>query len=87
MYNCVSEPTLRVKKIKGLLQYFVLLKDISNNKEDKQKLGKSSCGFHIVNIWIVRLTLGLISLVDDNHVDNILKEFFFFFCMYTLYRL
>ena len=32
------------------------------------------CGFHIVNIWLVHLTRGLISLVTDNHVDNILKE-------------
>ena len=31
-------------------------------------------GFHIVNILLLRLTLGLISLVNDNHVDNIRME-------------
>ena len=27
-----------------------------------------------MNIWLVRLTSGSISLVNDNHVDNNLKE-------------
>ena len=31
-------------------------------------------GFHIANIWLVRLMVGLISLVNDNHVNNNLKE-------------
>ena len=34
----------------------------------------TGCGFHIVNNWLVRLTHGLISLVNDNHADNYLKE-------------
>ena len=33
-------------------------------------------GFHIVNNLLVRLTRGLISLVNDNHVDNYLKNSF-----------
>ena len=32
------------------------------------------CRFHIVNNWLVRLTPGLISLVNDNHVKNNRKE-------------
>ena len=36
----------------------------------------TGCGFHIVNIWLVRLSRGLISLFNDNYVDNyVLKEF------------
>ena len=35
---------------------------------------ETCCGFHIVNNWLVHLTCGLISLVNDNHVDNNLKE-------------
>ena len=32
------------------------------------------CGVHIVNNWLVRLTRSLISLVNENYVDNNLKE-------------
>ena len=34
----------------------------------------TDCGFHIVNIWLVRLTCGLISLVNDNDVNNNCQE-------------
>ena len=34
----------------------------------------TGCGFHSVNDWLVRLTRDLISLVNDNHVDNNLLE-------------
>ena len=34
----------------------------------------TGCGFHIVINWLVQLTGGLISLVNDNHLDNSLKE-------------
>ena len=44
----------------------------------------TDCGFHIVNNWLVRVTRGLISLVDDNHVD---KTFSKFWRMCTLVRL
>ena len=31
------------------------------------------CGFHLLNIWLVCLT-PLISIINDNDVDNNLKE-------------
>ena len=34
----------------------------------------TGCGFHIVNNGMVCMTPGLISLVNDNHVDNNLKK-------------
>ena len=34
----------------------------------------TGCVFHIVDNWLVRLTCGLISLVNDNHVGNNLME-------------
>ena len=33
-------------------------------------LETTDCGFHIVKIGLVILTRGLISFVNDNHVDN-----------------
>ena len=40
-------------------------------------------GFHIANNWMVRLMHGLISLVNDNHVDNNLKKIL----VYVYFRL
>ena len=37
----------------------------------------TGCGFHIVNNWFARLTRGLISLVNDNHIHNNFKETLF----------
>ena len=49
----------------------------------------TGCGFHILNICLVSLTCGLMSLVNDNHMNNNLKEilvyvFFFFFFFFDL---
>ena len=45
----------------------------------------TGCGFCIVNKYVGPLRHALISLVNDNHMNNNLKEIFW--CMYTLGRL
>ena len=36
-------------------------------------LETTGCGFHNVSNWLGRLTRGVISLLNGNHVDNNLK--------------
>ena len=40
----------------------------------------TGCGFHITDNWLVHLTHSLISLVNDNHMDNSLKEILVYVC-------
>ena len=40
----------------------------------------TGCGLISVKNWLVRTMHGLISLVNDNHVDNNLKEILVYVC-------